>query len=111
MRWPPRDPYENLKESWARESQIQRSRYPPYHPAYSALEAEADDDDDVPLAELRQRNVRIRRGSEGFEIRPHGLDTSDDDEASEQDEAPDENWDQLYDKRGTALYDSASDDD
>ena len=111
LRWPPRDPYENLKESWAREAEIPATRYPPYHPAYQALDAEENEDDEVPLAELRKRNVRIRRGSEGFEVRPQMFGSSDEEEEGEEPEVlPEENWDELFEKR-RALYDSGSDDD
>lgn len=117
LRWPPRDPYENLRDSWAREAEIQRSRYPPYHPKYQALDAqdEEDEEDEVPLAELRQRNVRIRRGSEGFEVRPNGVHTpSEEGEENEaedrQDGSLEDSWEELFDKR-KALYDSGSDDD
>lgn len=98
LHWPPRDPYDALKQSWEREAAaanaIPKSRYPPYHPAYSALDAEDDededryqdvarqrqhasssedeDDDDVPLSQLRHRSVKLRRGSEGLEVRPRG---------------------------------------
>lgn len=85
---------------------MQQSSYPPYHPSYSALEA-AEDEDDVPLAEIRSRSVKIRRGSEGFEIRPRGLTDSDEDEEAEE---AGSDWEELYEKR-MALYDSASDDD
>lgn len=115
LRWPPRDPYENLRESWAREAEMDmhRSRYPPYHPKYQALDAQdnADEDDEVPLEELRRRNVRIRRGSEGFEVRPTGLSPSSSEEESQEElQGPDEDWDTLFEKRKT-LYDSGSDDD
>lgn len=106
LHWPPRDPYDSLKEVWNREAQVQQSSYPPYHPSYSALEA-AEDEDDVPLAEIRSRSVKIRRGSEGFEIRPRGLTDSDEDEEAEE---AGSDWEELYEKR-MALYDSASDDD
>lgn len=171
LAWPPRDPYDSLKQSWEQEAakQPRKSRYPPYHPKYSALEAEDDNeeddedddnarnshsesendeddvenDDDIPLANLHTRAVRLRRGSEGFEIRPRGLtairrrradgmagessdenvhlETARDDHqgSSGEDEIANEqdvggsssDWEELFEKRPPALYDSASDDE
>lgn len=74
---------------------------PPYHPDYE-LE---DDTDEVPLAELHTRSVRIRRGSEGFMIRPRVLEESDEDSEMEQES----DWEELFEKKRTALYDSDSD--
>ena len=114
--WPPRDPYSLLRQSWEREAQVQRSRYPPYHPRYSALDAEADDDDEVPLADLRSRSVRIRRGSEGFEVRSH-LASADVDDVPEIEELLESDqserssdWEELYQRR-QHLYDSGSEGD
>lgn len=152
LRWPPRDPYDALKESWEREAAaanaVRKSRYPPYHPSYSALDAEDDDgenrygdipdryddddggpedkgdEDDIPLAQLRKRSVRLRQGSEGLEVRPRGIgvgqlddistDSSDEDrdlvEGLRLDN--DSDWEELYERRKeVALYDSGSDDD
>lgn len=96
-----------------------KSRYPPYHPKYHAMEDEdevgdyREDDDDVPLAEIRQRSVRLRRGSEGFEVRPIGViaDLSGSEEDAgrhESIDSDDSDWEELYQKR-LALYDSESD--
>lgn len=143
-----------MKQSWEREAAasnaISKSRYPPYHPAYSALEAqddegenrygdqqpayryyspsedegEGEDDDDIPLSHSRQRHVKLRRGSEGLEVRPRGLgvgyvdedplDSSDDEGmlVERQENNRESDWEELYDKRqGPSLYDSGSDDD
>lgn len=149
LRWPPRDPYDTLKQSWEREAAssnaVPKSRYPPYHPAYSALDAEDDEDgdryndiqrelndstseedgdDDVPLAQLRHRSVRLRRGSEGLEVRPRGMGLGYIDEntthSSDEEDmllesgaiARNSDWEELYDKRReVSLYDSGSEDD
>lgn len=85
---------------------------PPYHPDYQAVTAVDDDDDELPLATLQTRSVRIRRGSEGFEVRPrHGA--SDSDEESQISDAThieeDAGWEELYERK-YSLYDSDSDD-
>ena len=71
------------------------------------MQDSAEDEDDIPLAQLQTRSVRIRRGSEGFEIRPRStvtgqLSDSEDDESS---------WEELYEKKKHTLYDSAEDED
>jgi hypothetical protein len=149
LHWPPRDPYDLLRQSWEREAATStgaappKSRYPPYHPAYSALDAQdeddedrlqnvyeddassdTDEDDDVPLSHLRQRSVRLRRGSEGLEVRPLGMGVGEFYEEKEDDNqdratnagqngaGSDSDWEELYDTRkGPTLYDSASEDD
>lgn len=68
---------------------VQHDRVPPYHPDYYKGEAypaegdddedslvssddEVEDDEDIPLggAHDRKSSVRVRRGSEGYEVRP-----------------------------------------
>ena len=65
------------------------------------------DDDDVPLAHLAQRSVRLRRGSEGFEVRPAFHQDNEDSEGSEP-ASDNTDWDELYERKAM-LYDSGSD--
>lgn len=87
---------------------------PPYHPDYQSLTAVDDEDEDVPLAELQKRSVRLRKGSEGFEVRPVARYTiSDSEEESSDTPSKQEfgsDWEELYDRK-YALYDSESNDD
>ena len=67
------------------------------------------DDDDVPLAHLAQRSVRLRRGSEGFEVRPASRQDDEDSDSSKP--ASDSiDWNELYERKAM-LYDSGSDDE
>ncbi|EKM84046.1 hypothetical protein AGABI1DRAFT_67210 [Agaricus bisporus var. burnettii JB137-S8] len=68
----------------SQDSSIPHDRVPPYHPDYNRGDTyqSVDDDEDslvssddemednVPLGELRTRNGTVRRGSEGYEVRP-----------------------------------------
>lgn len=112
--WPPRDPYDSLRDTWAWEAE-QAALPAALDPRLAALQAEDTasevrlNDDDVPLAHLAQRSVRLRRGSEGFEVRPAFHDDGEDSDSSEP-ASDNTDWNELYERK-EMLYNSGSDDE
>ena len=97
-----------LKQSREREAASQRSQYPPYHPKFHAMVATEGDDDDIPLAQIRDRSVHLRRGSEGFEVRPRA-DFNSEEDSSDEEATSRSDWEEMYQRR-QYLHDSGSDD-